>query len=185
MNDISFERIEDYIHAYKVKGLHDFLSEFREEFNRLSNENLKKNNKNVFNFHVNNPNFKGPFINLLSSIVDEYYYVDKNWDLMTPMLYFQTDKINNCVYHNHYLTSSITATTYLDPPSLEEGGSLELYLHQNDVVKVFPKKDYIYFFPSWILHRPLPQTRKEPRFCINWGYQCLKRPIHKLTADKW
>jgi hypothetical protein len=89
------------------------------------------------------------------------------------------------VFHNHYEFGSITATLYLDPPKEEEGGGLELFFHEHEKVIVNPRKDYIYFVPSWVLHRPLPQTTNKIRHCLNWGYECSKRPIHKLTRDRW
>ena len=51
--------------------------------------------------------------------------------------------------------------------------------------EIFPEKDVIYTFPSWLNHKPLPQTTDTPRYSINWGYNCNLRPIHKLTGDRW
>ena len=183
--NIEFTRFNVYLHAYKVDGLHNFLSNHRKEFINIYEEFNKKEFTGIFNEQIYNPQIITPLTNLLYRIVNEFYYVDKNWRDMTPMLYAQTNKDNTSIFHNHYEESSITSTLYLDPTNPDEGGELEFYLREENNPKVFPVKDYIYFFPSWVLHKPLPQTRSTPRFCINWGYECLKRPIHKLTADKW
>ena len=53
------------------------------------------------------------------------------------------------------------------------------------MITLSPEPDYIYFFPSWVLHRPLPQNTDKDRICINWGIESSKRPIHKITGDRW
>ena len=74
---------------------------------------------------------------------------------------------------------------YLNPPLPNEGGGLEFYFHDDGREIIYPNKDEIYFFPSWVLHKPLPQTSNKVRYCLNWGYDCSNRPIHKLTNTRW
>jgi hypothetical protein len=66
-----------------------------------------------------------------------------------------------------------------------EGGGIEFFFHQNHLITILPEPNHIYFFPSWVLHRPLPQNTDKDRICINWGVESSKRPIHKLTGDRW
>jgi hypothetical protein len=85
----------------------------------------------------------------------------------------------------HYTTSTIASTTYINPLEKDEGGGIEFFFHQNHLITILPEPNHIYFFPSWVLHRPLPQNTDKDRICINWGVESSKRPIHKLTGDRW
>ena len=74
---------------------------------------------------------------------------------------------------------------YIDPPLENEGGEIQFYLEGNNQPKILPQKNCVYFFPSWLMHRPLPQTSPQNRMCLNWSYTSSNRPLHKLTGDIW
>ena len=183
--EIEFIHYSCLLHGYYVKGLHDFLSKHKEEFFNLGVEYSKIENKNTFNVDIQNKDIKYPLMDILNTIVEQFYYVDKSWKETPPMLYFQNSKINKQFFHNHYEDSTLSATMYLDPPKEGEGGEIQFYYNEEQQPKFVPAKDIVFFFPSWIMHRPLSQRIPQPRYCINWGYPCMMRPIHKLSADKW
>ena len=101
------------------------------------------------------------------------------------MIYYQDKETFQSVFHNHYDDLTLTATTYIDPLDSDEGGEIQFYSHQHNIISISPEIDCIYFFPGWLLHRPLPQNTNKKRICINWGVDCNNRPIHKLTGDRW
>ena len=185
MNNIEFLHIDQYIHAYRVKGLHDFLLQKKNEFDKLWLNFKNKPNREVYNEVISDPNINKVLQPLLLKITHEYYMVDSKFRDFSLSLYSQTSDEYNSVYHNHYDSSTLTCTIYLNPPNQGEGGELSFLFTENDVFEILPEKDTIYFFPSWVMHKPLPQTSKEVRHCLNWGYNCSKRPIHKLTGDRW
>ena len=121
-------------------------------------------------------------------ILDHYYVLSETWEDKVVGIYVQDPKHSRPIRHNHSKDGVLTATFYIDPiENEEEGGGLEFYLGsgEHDSFTIYPKKDVIYIFPAWALHSPLPQTREQPRICLNWGYDCAQRPIHKLTGDRW
>lgn len=182
--NIEFFRIDRYIHSYKVEGLHSFLSRFREEFNSIFLEKQKVKG-NILNEEINNPIIEEGLDKIFINIIENNYIVDRRWAASSLNLYSQNNKYSQSIYHNHIDSSAITATTYLDPTTPQEGGGIQFFLHQTEEIIINPLPDYIYFFPSWIMHKPLPQTSTQNRYCVNWGYECSKIPIHKLTGDKW
>jgi len=186
MNNIKFIKLHNYIHSYEVEGLDKFLSLYEKEFDlTYSNFESRRNVGKTFNEYILNPNITIPLNNLLLSIIDRFYIVDEAWENKDFMLYSQTDKDNKPIFHNHYNVFSIASTMYLNAPNKEEGGGLEFFFNEGDKPIIQPRKDVIFFFPAWSLHRPLAHKGEKIRHCINWGYECSKRPIHKLTGDKW
>ena len=183
--NIRFEKIDQYIHAYKVEGIHDMLLKYKKEFNDIYMDYMdRRKTEDLYNISLDIPEIQSYLDPIFNSVVKNYYYIDNTWDNYSYSLAIQNNELHHDVYHNH-VNSTLTATTYLNPPRVDEGGGLIFFLHEFKRPIIQPQKDYIYFFPSWVLHKPLPQTRKEPRICLNWGYESIQRPIHKLTGDKW
>ena len=182
-----FKIIHPYVHSYKVNGLHDFLSLYEEEFDEIFKLH-RKGEKDNSAYNVSLEYSTKLYIKLsdiLYDIIYNFYLVDQNWNSINLSLYSQVKGDDAPVYHNHYNTGTIASTMYLNPPNKDQGGGLEFMFHGENTTILYPQKDYIYFFPAWALHRPLPQTTNKPRHCLNWGYNCSKRPIHKLTGDRW
>ena len=71
--------------------------------------------------------------------------------------------------------NTLSSTMYLNPPNPGEGGELSFMYSEVDIFNLLPQKDTIYFFPSWVMHKPLPQSKSEIRHCLNWGYNCSKK----------
>ena len=186
--DIKFRRSHPYIHMYHVKGLNNWL---RSEKELLIEENKKpKPKEGVENYYTSSKLINEELHSLLVNITLRYYFVGNDYDRSfnygpTPMVYCQTREEWASIFHNHYKSDTITATTYIDPIDQEHGGGLELFIHEKSRPIIYPEPNHVYFFPAWILHRPLPQSIDTPRLCINWGFNCSVRPIHKLTGDRW
>ena len=181
-----FHQIQEWLHAYYVEGLNDMLSPLTPSLiNEFKEEEIDFKTK-PNNFPIKEPVIYEKLVPMFFSIVDYFYLVDKNpWLINDPMLYYQDNENFASVFHQHYDLSQITAVTYIDPPKKEDGGGIEFFYHDNMKVTLHPLPNYIYYFPSWLLHRPLPQTTSKPRLCINWCYEGSTRPIHKKTGDRW
>lgn len=182
---INFIKGTDYLHIYYVPGLNDKLKVYKdvlikEFFERR--ENKQEVNANII---TSNLDFQNECEKDFYKIVEEYYLVDSNWNFQNFGIYVQTKENFRDVFHHHQRQSTIIATTYIDPFEEEEGGELELWNVHEDPIKIVPLKDHIYFFPAWLPHRPLPHKVDKTRVCLNWGYNCAKRPIHKITGDRW
>ena len=184
---VEFKKFDTYVHVYKLKGLHNSLLEYEEE---LSAQAISHNKdfpmSDSANFSLQNQELQNILNNSFLSIAKKHYILGSTYSLQENIgVYYQTKTQSRNYYHNHISTSSLTAVTYLNPPKEGEGGEISFYLHENHILNILPQPDLIYFFPSWLLHKPLPQTNNSPRICFNWGYSGYKNPIHKLTGDKW
>lgn len=91
-------------------------------------------------------------------------------------LYCQNNEHFASKAHTHINTSTINAVTYIDIPS--DGGALELDI-MHETLQLKPDPDKIYFFPYWVVHKPLPQKDKQWRICINLEFFDECRPLRK------
>ena len=188
MEKIGFKRFSEFIHGYYLEGLHDKLLSYKNIIDIKFQEKVEEMSaKSVANVVIDDEEFYREFYPIFSQIVIKYYLVDNEWVWRNFAVYKQSNEYSVNDLHNHISTSTITAVTYLNPPKSfsNNGGELEIFIPPNNNKFIEVEKDWIYFFPSWALHRPLPQRVNEPRYSINWGYNCSKRPIHKLTGDRW
>jgi hypothetical protein len=188
--EVQFYKFNSLIHIYEVKGLHDKLLKYKNKI--LKNYYTQKDKvfvaENKYNTPFTDPSFYHEFDSLLYGIVNNYYLVGEVFDPKTIGIYIQTPDSYRSMRHNHYNSGMITSTLYIDPiENIDEGGGIEFYIgsESQDQWIIYPKKDNIYFFPSWLIHSPLPQTREKERICLNWGYDTNIRPIHKVTGDRW
>lgn len=182
---IQFSWVHKYVHSYHVEGLHDRLSKYKSE---LTKEFLEKY-KELAVLGINNvttriKEFEDEFAPLLYHIVNKYYLVDEAYNHISFGTYIQDKDRQMNYFHHHWEQTTMSSTMYIDPLKSDEGGGLQFRIGE-EIINVLPEKDYIYFFPSWLQHRPAPQTVKSPRICMNWGYNCNLRPIHKISGDRW
>jgi len=187
-NKITFTQYNSYIHIYHVEGLNNMLSSQKDyivnEFNILSKIGGGFP-KFQYNFRTQNKVINKNLTSLFKKIINTYYLIDISLKYIHPMIYYQDKEKFKSIFHNHYNDLTLAATTYIDPLNKGEGGELQFYAHENEIISISPEIDCIYFFPGWMLHRPLPQNTNKKRICINWGVDCNNRPIHKLTGDRW
>ena len=185
LNSIDFKQLNPYIHVYYIPQLHDYLKTFKEEFKKIFQNSPagKRTNEDPLE-DIPMISNEGIY-NVFNSILNKFYLIDSDWTTNQSIgIYYQDNNSNINLYHNHF-PSSITATTYIDPPLKNEGGEIQFFIHEINQPIVLPQKDHVYFFPSWLMHRPLPQITPKERICMNWIYTSSKRPIHKLTGDRW
>ena len=185
--NIKFQLFCDYVHLYYVEGLHDKILEEMdvgrlEEYYYTNRDEMWKRDTANYPLALRECEF---IVDVCEDITRKYYYVDEMWKKTSMMAYFQTNEETQNIWHNHIHDSSITATVYINPTLEGEGGELLFWHPKDGEVKIQPQKDVIFFFPSWLMHKPLPQTREEPRICLNWAYDSSTRPIHKLSGDRW
>jgi hypothetical protein len=105
----------------------------------------------------------------------------KGFTPVRAWIYCQNDEHFASERHTHISTSTINAVTYIDIP--EKGGALELDIMGN-VVELYPDPNKIYFFPYWVVHRPLPQKDKRWRICINLEFYDNNRALRK-NGVRW
>jgi len=107
-------------------------------------------------------------------------------------IYVQNNEYCKPYFHHHMdcepnlIDASLTATLYLDPPKV--GGEFQFMPRLIDpetfeddlkdlkehTFKVEENK--LYFFPSWWMHRPLPQEDKTYRVCLSFNIYSFDRP---------
>ena len=183
---IKFIDFGTYFHGYQVEGLHDRLKKHKKDLIKEFKEEYKDWWKiGSTNVSCNIKEFNDEFAPLMYYIVKEYYLVDETWLNIPFGTYIQNKDRQVNHLHTHWHQTTISSVMYIDPLEPGEGGELEIWTPPDDPVHWTPQKDYVYFFPSWLLHRPLPQKVDKTRLCLNWGYNCSKRPIHKLTGYRW
>lgn len=182
---IKFYDYHPFIHAYHIEGIHSWLLQFKEDLiNRFLDQQAKANNiDHSFNIPIVNEVMRNTLADIFSFIVEEYYLVDKAYSIKNAFgVYVQNNERSDSFYHTHY-RNTLAATLYIDPPI--NGGELSIMEHEKNPIAIQPKKDYIYFFPGWLMHKPTPQQDTTYRVCINWTYACNTRAIHKLVGSKW
>jgi len=185
---MSNKRLHKYLHEYDFP-YHDYLVKNLDYIDKIYEEGktdaLGNYSANVMFSHNKIWSFLNPKLN---EIVSKNYYVSPFFVENDMGIYKQT-KNQDHVYpsHNHIHSSTITGVFYINPPQINEGG--ELILHVNNVynnpISVNPKPNKLYLFPSWIYHHVTPQTSSTLRYSVNWGYNSVLRPIHKITGDLW
>jgi len=104
-------------------------------------------------------------------------------------MYVQNNKQFVSQFHHHmkcepyHLDPPLTASIYLDPPKV--GGEFQFLpsticpeSFEEDLLKNTNtvEKDKLYFFPSWWMHRPLPQEDETYRVCLSFNIYSYSRP---------
>lgn len=188
---MKFIRHSPFFHEYDFpvsKVLEKYKDELIEVYETSSLENsynVPLKCKELYNYLE--PNFY--------KLIQYWYNVPPPIVPYDMMLYIQTNKTFSkesppeLAWHTHVnqgvKKTCLNATLYLHNLKENEGGEFEMVLPPDKPITIRTKKDKIYFFPNWLLHRPLPQTSSEPRICFNWGYITDKKFIHRASGDAW
>ena len=189
VDNIEFKIFSKLVHTYKVPGLNDRLIKYKDELVK-EGENYQNDKNESLNFLLKNNILSENLFNTFSQIAHKYYNIDNTYDPRKIInVYYQTKKQTNNFFH-HHCEASIVGTTYIDPHLIEEGGELEFlekFVNVDTPIqyKIKPEKDYIYMFPGWLLHQPLPHASNFPRICFNWVHIGSKRPVNKISGDIW
>jgi hypothetical protein len=187
MVDKSFKRIQSFVHQYDfpigdiVRPYMDGLMEEFEHRPKIFSSTVIT--KKAVNVKIRNKELIDIFQNKLEEILVNNYEIGEFERVEDSMaLYIQNDKEYNSVFHNH-IGFGIVAVFYLALP--KDGGEIEFVNPPMDTVILKPELDKVYFFPYWLLHRPLKQKSPETRISVNWGVHCTSRPINKISKDMW
>ena len=186
---VDFREAKKYLHIYRIPGLHDQLFKYKDFVFNLYCEGFENTylngNANVI-LNRDNSLYRN-FNSLLENLTEEYYILDKiKGESSNIGIYCQNNNNSISEFHNHIFQNTLITTTYINPiENPNPGGGIEFIDFSDENTIIYPEKDCIYVFPSWLYHRPLPQTRKEVRICLNWGVNTHNRVIHKITKVKW
>tara|TARA_R110000803_G_C11826595_1_gene302693 strand:+ start:50 stop:625 length:576 start_codon:yes stop_codon:yes gene_type:complete len=96
-------------------------------------------------------------------------------------IYVQKGGYKEPTFHNHIHSSYLSSVTYLNIP--KEGGEIGFLLGK-DEVKIKPKRNKIYFFPSWLYHAPYPHKDNINRICLNIDFESNTR-VSPLSGEWW
>lgn len=161
-------------------------------------------------YFKNSPNGKGNCV--YTNEVIEKDIIPRIYETVASAFMMKVEKISSHIYvqnnekkittfHHHMaglsdkLDSSLTAALYLDSPKV--GGEFQLmprYLtpeyfedyEDNLKEHTFDVEDNkLYFFPSWWMHRPLPQEDETYRVCITFDIYSFDRPMFLLDNTVW
>ena len=186
LNNIGFFQLTKYLHSYHISGLHDILNQYKEELSKDFKEwyQIEYHKTNLSNIELKNPILKELVNQINFKIIKEFYIIDDPYSHSPPGIYYQDNKIFTSEYHIHE-NVNIVSTMYIDPPNEGEGGEFNSWVPPYEPTILQPKKDFVYFVPGWVIHKPLPQTTNIPRICINWTYVSNYKPVHKISGARW
>jgi hypothetical protein len=181
---MNFVRIDKYIHQYDFPTS-KFLIPWKDRIEKHFFENVHPET-GVYNVPNAFDEIEEYIQPRLRSLVEHYYSLDSPYGTPRLAYYGQTDRWNMQEFHNHVTEGeSLVATLYLHDLKESEGGHLEFTNPPYQNIRVHPPIDKVLVFPSWLYHRPTAQTSEKLRICINWAHYSGKKPVHKITGDRW
>lgn len=187
----SFLRINHYIHAYNIPGLHDVLFPFKETI--VTKYKREINDTTSFNILLNNEleDFERQLNEFNFQLVKKYYDISsERFSYANMGAYVQDHTEDKYVLHNHMGSNGLgmmVSTMYIDPVETpEEGGGLLIHFPEKiQNMEIGVLKDWVYIIPSYVGHRPTKQTREKHRVCLNWTLDGRKKPLQLLSGDIW
>ena len=96
-------------------------------------------------------------------------------------IYIQKGGYKEPIFHNHIHSSYLSSVTYLNIP--KEGGEIG-FMFGKEEFKIKPKRNKIYFFPSWLYHAPYPHKDNIDRICLNIDFESNTR-VSPLNGEWW
>tara|TARA_B110000285_G_C14830707_1_gene470746 strand:+ start:114 stop:683 length:570 start_codon:yes stop_codon:yes gene_type:complete len=159
---------------------------FLEKYFFDSRTNSRKGNNYLLPYN----SFINIFLKEVEDKMKEIFHIDlryviegSNYNPLNPYVYVQQPN-NNYVtnnFHNHISTAYISSTTYLNIPN--EGGEIGFLVGGNEnptIMKIKPRRNKMYFFPSWLYHTPYPHKGYQNRITINTDFESNIRISPKL-----
>lgn len=187
VNKNNFRRLAPFLHEYDFDiseivepHISNIILDFKNKPEYFSSTVVTKKAANV---KIRNKKLVDTLQIKLEEVLLNNYEIGE-WERVEDNMacYIQDDVDFRSVYHNH-VGLGIVAVFYLSLPKV--GGELEFVNPPKDQFILKPELGKLYFFPYWLLHRPLPQQTNEIRISVNWGVSCKSRPINKLSKDMW
>lgn len=167
-------------HDYSLPYKEDMIKQFFKT-RKMNRSNIKKIPQSN-NFPYINSKFNEFIIKEYLKVLRKYYILSSPSEFPHPNIYYQNNIDFAPLYHTHRF-SKISSVYYIDPPKGNDG-NIE-FLFQGNKFEVETKKDVIYFFPSWLEHRPLPQKNDVDRVCVNIDYSTNGKVISKTNGQMW
>jgi len=96
--------------------------------------------------------------------------------------YIQNNVRGTSVWHDHLLTSTINGVYYLTVP--DATGQI-WFRFRDKIMKTTPEEGWLYLFPRWLLHKPVPQKSPEHRICLNVEMITNECPISREGHWRW
>jgi len=96
--------------------------------------------------------------------------------------YVQNNARWSSVWHDHLQTSTINGVYYLTAPDTE--GQL-WFMFRETLLKVTPEEGWLYLFPRWLLHKPVPQKSADYRISLNVELISNECPILRDGQARW
>lgn len=96
--------------------------------------------------------------------------------------YVQNNMRGASVWHDHLATSTLNGVYYLSVP--DAAGQL-WFLFREHLLKTTPEEGWLYLFPRWLLHKPVPQPSPFFRISLNVELISNEYPISKADGARW
>ena len=96
--------------------------------------------------------------------------------------YVQDNVRGASVWHDHLTTSTINGVYYLSAPPAS--GQL-WFLFRETLLKTSPQEGWLYLFPRWLLHKPIPQQAPFHRISLNVELITNECPIARDGGARW
>tara|TARA_R110000822_G_scaffold3325_1_gene14758 strand:+ start:558 stop:1121 length:564 start_codon:yes stop_codon:yes gene_type:complete len=177
--------INKWVHEYDFNYSDILLPHLNNIYQAYLEKPKDEEGRHGFDLFIHNPIIDNIIAPKLREIVQRNFYAgDCYGDEIGMRVYVQHQ--NNPIdsfYHNHsHLPGNLIGVFYLNIP--EEGGEI-CFTNPPffEELKIKPKINKVYFFPHWLLHKASPHKGDKPRFCFNWTYGGMVRPIHKYTRQ--
>lgn len=179
--------------------IEDLINKHKEYLIKTFEENFEKIKKNGdYNFLLPNNSFTYNILSKFDEIVYNNFYITPTYNNLylhskennkekifysrsKIFLYVQDNKFKSPIYHNHIHNSYLSSVSYSNIP--KQGGEIG-FIIGNQIIKIKPKPNKIYFFPSWLYHSPYPHKDNIKRICLNIDYESAIR-ISPKNKDIW
>ena len=191
LNNSSFTRINQFIHAYNIPGLHDKLLPFKNGIVTKFVEEIEEyRKKGLYNIELDD-DLEWKVNDFTYQLVKKYYDIGEERCSYSRMgAYVQDNTESTYILHNHVGIRGLTtmvATMYIVPmETKEEGGGLFVHFPEKIInTEIGVLKDWIYLIPAYVGHRPIKQTSPKYRVCLNWTLEGRTKPLNLLSGDAW
>lgn len=96
--------------------------------------------------------------------------------------YVQSCDVASPVWHDHLNTSTVNGVYYLSVP--DPRGQI-WFQHLERIFRVTPEEGYLYIFPRWLAHKPIPQQERQHRVSLNIELISCEYPTVRATGLRW
>jgi len=126
------------------------------------------------------PKYEAAIGNIFYLAGEDKSYKMKSWTyVQTPEKQF-TWKFH---HHNHGdIKPNLCTVTYFNVP--KSGGQF-CFKYDDEEYIIQIRENYLYIFPPWLMHTPLPHTGDETRICLNCDFYTDSKSVFKEFDHYW